>query len=143
MGPASTFQPSTLLFPLTLDSTSDLIKVVGKMALGTALSNLLGLKYLDQQIVGDTKILMASIKMKKSQFTRFLGAEDGSSEELLHQQLNLWLSSTISYPVINKIQELSLIDILSTMINEATKLKSTLCQFFLYKRQYFQPRNPY
>ena len=35
------------------------------MALGTALSNLLGLKDLDQQIVGDTKILMASIKMKK------------------------------------------------------------------------------
>ena len=72
------------------------------MALGTALSNILGLKEMNQQIVGDTKILMASIKMKTSQFTRFLRAEDGSSEGLLLQQLNLWLSSTLSYPVINK-----------------------------------------
>ena len=59
-----------------------------------------------------------------------MGAEDRSSEGLLLQQLNLWLSSTLFYAAINKIQELALTDLLSSMINEATKLKSTLCQCY-------------
>ena len=100
------------------------------MALGTALSQRLGLQNIDQQIVGDTKILMASINTKKSQFTHFLGAEDGRSEGLFLQWLDLWLSSTISYPVIIKIQELSLIVLLTFMFNEAIKLKCTLCQCY-------------
>ena len=93
------------------------------MALGTCLSNLLGLKDLDQQLVGVSKILIAGVKMKKSQFTRFMGSEDGSTEGLLLQRLDLWLNSTPSYPHINKIQELSLIDLLTNIFNEANKLK--------------------
>ena len=89
------------------------------MALGTCLSNLLGLKDLDPQIVGDSKILISSIKMRISQFKHFMGAEDGRTEGLLLQWLDLWLNSTPSYPTINKIQELSLIDLLITIINEA------------------------
>ena len=98
--------------------------------MGAALDNLLGLKDLDPQIVIDTKILMAGIKMKKSQFTCFLGAEDRSSEGLLLQRLDLWLSSALTYPVINKTQELALTDLLSSIISEATKLRSTLCQCY-------------
>ena len=64
-------------------------KCLGKMALGTALSNLLGIANLDQHIVGETKLLMAGIKIKKSQFTRFLGSEDRSSQGFLLQRLNL------------------------------------------------------
>ena len=100
------------------------------MALGTCLSNLLGLKDLDPQLVGDSKILIAGVKMKKSQFTRFMGSEDGSTEGLLLQCLDLWLNSTPSYPHINKVQELSLIDVLTNIFNEANKLKSSLCQCF-------------
>ena len=100
------------------------------MALGTCLSNLLGLKDLDPQIVRDSKILIPSVKMRKSQFTRFMGAEDGSTEGLLLQRLDMWLNTTPSYPTINKIQELSLIDLLTTIINEANKLKSSLCQCY-------------
>ena len=93
------------------------------MALDMCLSNLLGLKDLDPQIVGDSKILISTIKMRKSQFTPFMGAEDRRTEGLLLQRLDLWLNSTPSYPTINKIQELALIDLLTTIINEANKLK--------------------
>ena len=100
------------------------------MPLGTCLSNLLGYKDLDPQLVGDSKILIAGVKMEKSQFKRFMGSEDGSSEGMLLQRVNLWLSSTPSYPHINKIQELSLIDLLTNIFNEANKLKASLCQCF-------------
>merc|ERR1711954_607999 len=68
--------------------------------------------------------------MRKNQFTGIMGAEDRISEGLLLQQLDLWLNSAPSYPTINKIQELSLIDLLTTIINEANKLKSSLCQSY-------------
>ena len=100
------------------------------MALGTALANLLGIENLDQHIVKDTKLLMSGIKMKKSQFTRFLGSEDGSSQGLLLGRLDLWLNSTPVYPAINKTQELTLMELLTTMIAEATELKSMLCQSY-------------
>merc|ERR1711954_227701 len=68
--------------------------------------------------------------MRKNQFTGIMGAEDRISEGLLLQQLDLWLNSTPSCPNINKIQELSLIDLLTNNINEANKLKASLCQCF-------------
>ena len=49
-----------------------------------------------------------------------MGAEDPSTEGLLLQRLDLWLSSTLPYPAINKIQELALTNLLSLLINEAT-----------------------
>ena len=101
------------------------------MALGTALASVLGIANLDQHVVKDTKILMSGIKMKKSQFTRFLGSEDGSSQGLLLGRLDLWINSTPVYPAINKTQELALRELLNTMIAEATKLKSMLCQSYL------------
>ena len=72
-----------------MNSSTDHPGLLGRMALGTCLSNLLGLKDLDPQLVGDSKILIAGVKMKKSQFTRFMGAEDGSTEGLLLQWLDL------------------------------------------------------
>ena len=100
------------------------------MALGTALANLLGIANLDQHIVKDTKLLMSGIKMIKSQFTCFLGSEDGSSQGLLLQRLNLWQNSTLVYPAIDKTQELASTKLLTTIIGEATKLKSMLCQCY-------------
>ena len=59
------------------------------MALGTALAIILGIANLDQHVVKDTQILMSGIKMKKSKFTRFLGSEDGSSQDLFLGRLDL------------------------------------------------------
>ena len=78
------------------------------MALGTTLASLLGIANLDQHVVKDTKLLMSEIKMKKSQFTSFLGSEDCSNPGLLLGRLDLWLNSTPVYPVINKTQNLAL-----------------------------------
>ena len=59
-----------------MNASTDHPGLLGRMALGTCLSNLLGLKDLDQQLVGVSKILIAGVKMKKSQFTRFMGSEE-------------------------------------------------------------------
>ena len=88
------------------------------------MANLLGLKDLVQQIVGDTKLLIAGIEMKKSQFTCFLDLEDVSIQSRLLQKLDLWQSSTPIYPAICKTQELALSNILTTLIGEAAKVKS-------------------
>ena len=64
------------------------------MALGTALASVLGISNLNEHVVKDIKILMSVIKTKKSQFTRFVGSEDGNSQGLLLGRLDLWINST-------------------------------------------------
>ena len=72
------------------------------MALGTALASILSKSNLNEHVVKDIKILMSAIKMMKSQFTRFVGSEDGSSQDLLLERLELWINTTPVFPVINK-----------------------------------------
>ena len=100
------------------------------MALGTALANILGIPNLNEHVVKDTKILLAGVKTKKAQFTRFDGTEDGSSQSLLLGRIDLWINSTPVYPVINKSQQLALKELLNKIIAEATQLKSMLCQSY-------------
>lgn len=109
------------------------------MALGATLSNILGLSRLDEHIIKEAKILMASVKTKKSQFTRVVGTEDGFSQGLLLGRIDLWIESTPVFTAINKSQLLALkelylyihihireyIDKLITkIIAEATHMKS-------------------
>ena len=77
------------------------------MALGTALASILGVLNLNEHVVKDIKILMSTIKMMKSQFTRFVGSEDGSSQDLLLERLELWINTTPVFPVINKTSKLA------------------------------------
>ena len=77
------------------------------MALGTALANILSKSNLNEHVVKDIKILMSAIKMMKSQFTRFVGSEDGSSQDLLLERLELWINTTPVFPVINKTSKLA------------------------------------
>ena len=76
------------------------------MALGTALASILSKSNLNEHVVKDIKILMSAIKMMKSQFTRFVGSEDGSSQDLLLERLELWINTTPVFPVINKTSKL-------------------------------------
>ena len=77
------------------------------MALGTALASILSKSNLNEHVVKDIKILMSAIKMMKSQFTRFVGSEDGSSQDLLLERLELWINTTPVFPVINKTSKLA------------------------------------
>ena len=77
------------------------------MALGTALASILSKSNLNEHVVKDIKILMSAIKMMKSQFTRFVGSEDGSSQDLLLERLELWINITPVFPVINKTSKLA------------------------------------
>ena len=77
------------------------------MALGTALASILSKSSLNEHVVKDIKILMSAIKMMKSQFTRFVGSEDGSSQDLLLERLELWINITPVFPVINKTSKLA------------------------------------
>ena len=76
------------------------------MALGTALASILSKSNLNEHVVKDIKILMSAIKMMKSQFTRFVGSEDGSSQDLLLERLELWINTTPVSPVINNTSKL-------------------------------------
>ena len=77
------------------------------MALGTAFASILSKSNLNEHVVKDIKILMSAIKMMKSQFTRFVGSEDGSSQDLLLERLELWINTTPVFPVINKTSKLA------------------------------------
>ena len=100
------------------------------MALGMAIASVLEIANLNEHVVKDIKILMSGIKTKKSQFTRYVGLEDGSSQGLLLDRLDLWINSTPIYPAINKTQDLALTELLNNKIAEATKYKSMLCQSY-------------
>ena len=77
------------------------------MALGTVLASILSKSNLNEHVVKDIKILMSAIKMMKSQFTRFVGSEDGSSQDLLLERLELWINTTPVFPVINETSKLA------------------------------------
>ena len=95
------------------------------MALGTALASILGIANLNDHVVKD-------IKTKKSLFTRFVGSEDGSSQGLLLDRLELWINSIPVYPAINNMQDLVLMELFNNMIAEATKSRSVLCNSYFY-----------
>ena len=99
------------------------------MALGTSLSNILELN-LNENFNKEIKVLAASIQSKKTQFTRFLGAEDLSSEGLLLSRVDLWIKSVTNYPVLNKSQSQVIKELLSKIVVEAMSLKNSLCQAY-------------
>ena len=59
-----------------------------------------------------SKYLCLSSKQKKSQFTRFVGFEDESSQGLLLDRLELWINSTPVNPAINKPRDLALMELI-------------------------------
>ena len=77
------------------------------MAFGTTLASILSKSNLNEYVVKDIKILMSAIKMMKSQFMRFVGSEDGSSQDLLLERLELWINTTPVFPVISKTSKLA------------------------------------
>ena len=91
------------------------------MALGTSLSNILELN-LNENFNKEIKVLAASIQSKKTQFTRFLGAEDMSTEGLLLSRVDLWIKSVTNYPVLNKSQSQVIKELLSKIVIAAMSL---------------------
>ena len=85
------------------------------MALGTSLSNILELN-LNENFNKEIKVLAASIQSKKTQFTKFLGAEDLSSEGLLLSRVDLWIKSISKYRVLNKSQSQVINELLSKIV---------------------------
>ena len=99
------------------------------MALGTAMLSVLELN-LNETVKKELEVLAASIQSKKSQFTRFLGAEDLSTEGLLLSRVDLWKKSVANYPVLNRSQAQVIRDLLSKLVIEAMSLKNGLCQAY-------------
>ena len=99
------------------------------MTLGTSLSSIMELN-LDENFNKDIKVLASVIQSKKTQFSRFLGAEDMSTEGLLLRRVELWIQSVANYPILNKSQTQVIKDLLSSIVAEAMSLKKSLCQAY-------------
>ena len=99
------------------------------MALGPSLSSILALN-LNEDFNKEIKILAASIQSKKTIFTRFLGAEDLSTEGLLLGRIDLWIQSVPNYPALNKSQSQVIKELLPKLVGEAMSLKTGLYQAY-------------
>ena len=100
------------------------------MALGPSLSSILALN-LNKDFNKEIKILAASIQSKKTIFTRFLGAEDLSTEGLLLGRIDLWIRSVPNYPALNKSQSQVIKKLLPKLVGEAMSLKTSLYQAYI------------
>ena len=99
------------------------------MALGAALQSIYDLK-ISENYNKDIKILAASIQSKKTIYTRFMGAEDLSTDGLLMGRINLWMQGTPNYPTLTSSQIQTIKELLPKLVNEALALKTSLYQAY-------------